>query len=129
MSIHRFRPGSGYPHLRAPGRRGRRIVEPTIVTLQLATSGLVGSISYSVYLLHEPLLRLTGAGVRELGLAPTWALLLFVLVIGPLLIATSYGFFYVLERPFLRRGVQQKVSDLSPAETGLIRVDAAEASV
>lgn len=64
----------------------------------------VGGFSYSVYLIHAPLIQLLWQyGLRPLGFGlgalPTY---LALLVMGlPLIVAASWGFWYVGERPFL----------------------------
>ncbi|HLB77009.1 MAG TPA: acyltransferase [Candidatus Dormibacteraeota bacterium] len=63
----------------------------------------LGLISYSVYLIHEPLIR-SGYGVIEsLHLAPVATLLLFELGIAPLLIALGWLFFCAVEARFVRK--------------------------
>jgi peptidoglycan/LPS O-acetylase OafA/YrhL len=62
----------------------------------------LGVISYSVYLIHEPLIERGYAALRSLHLSPTGTLLLFELVVGPLLIAVGWLFFRLVEARFLR---------------------------
>jgi peptidoglycan/LPS O-acetylase OafA/YrhL len=64
----------------------------------------LGLISYSVYLIHEPLIRRSYAALQSLSLPPTAALLLFELVGAPLLVALGWLFFRVVESRFLRAG-------------------------
>ncbi|HZC05306.1 MAG TPA: acyltransferase [Ktedonobacterales bacterium] len=64
----------------------------------------VGGFSYSVYLIHAPLIQLLWQyGLRPLGfglgMLPTYLALVVTGV--PLIVATSWGFWYVCERPFL----------------------------
>jgi peptidoglycan/LPS O-acetylase OafA/YrhL len=75
---------------------------PLLHALRWRPVVLVGAASYSIYLLHEPLLRLTGGFVATLGTAPVVALVLFVLTVGPIILLLSFGWFLVFERPFLR---------------------------
>lgn len=63
----------------------------------------LGLISYSVYLIHEPLLRLSGGLVGQIGLTPTAALLTFVFIGAPVILGISVVFWYVFERPFVTR--------------------------
>jgi peptidoglycan/LPS O-acetylase OafA/YrhL len=62
----------------------------------------IGGFSYSLYLIHAPLIQLIWQyAVRPLGLSVSgayWALLLGGL---PLIVMTAWGFWYVCERPFL----------------------------
>lgn len=63
----------------------------------------VGLFSYSLYLLHIPLLRMVNAGnalfCEWIG-HPEWTPWLLVDSI-PVVLAVSWGFFWILERPFL----------------------------
>jgi len=66
----------------------------------------VGVFSYSLYLLHLPLLRMAVAGSRLLGEAVGVSLerttpMLYLVPWVPAVIALSYGFFWLFERPFL----------------------------
>lgn len=65
---------------------------------------LMGTVSYSMYLLHEPLLRWSGRLVEQLALDPMVALGLALVAMIPLLFGLAAGFWVVLERPFMRSG-------------------------
>jgi peptidoglycan/LPS O-acetylase OafA/YrhL len=73
-----------------------RVLErPSLVAL--------GRFSYSLYLLHAPLLALFYLLARYLNLTPL-ALQLFILGVGlPITVAVCYVFHLVFERPFIRR--------------------------
>ena len=62
----------------------------------------LGTISYSFYLIHQPVLLLSAPLVHSLHLSivPTFILGLLIGVPGTALLA--YGFFFCFERPFLR---------------------------
>ena len=61
----------------------------------------LGRFSYSLYLIHAPLLALFYLLARALNLSPV-AFQCFILVIAvPMTVAASYLFFLVFERPFL----------------------------
>jgi peptidoglycan/LPS O-acetylase OafA/YrhL len=64
----------------------------------------VGAFSYSFYLIHAPLLQLLWQYVAHpLGLdSPATFAVLMTLGLA-LVLAASYGFYRLLERPFLRR--------------------------
>jgi peptidoglycan/LPS O-acetylase OafA/YrhL len=64
----------------------------------------IGTFSYSLYLLHAPLLQLMWQyGLHPAGLrAPVMFALLMVAGL-PLVLLVSYGFFRVLEEPFMRK--------------------------
>lgn len=63
-----------------------------------------GTFAYSIYLMHSPLIELIWRfAITPMGLSPMaggWTLLLFG---TPAIIAASYGFFLVTERPFINR--------------------------
>lgn len=61
-----------------------------------------GIISYSIYLIHEPLLRLSGAFVRQQGWPPLLAFGVLTLVAAPGLIGLATLFYAGFERPFMR---------------------------
>jgi peptidoglycan/LPS O-acetylase OafA/YrhL len=62
----------------------------------------VGGFSYSVYLIHAPLIQLLWQYVfHPLGLGDTLTYLALLLVGGPLIVAASWVFWYFCERPFL----------------------------
>jgi peptidoglycan/LPS O-acetylase OafA/YrhL len=57
----------------------------------------LGTISYSVYLLHEPLIRVVTPAIMHIH-EPYIAGIVRI----PILIAVGYGFHRVVERPFMR---------------------------
>ena len=61
----------------------------------------VGSISYSVYLVHGPLLQLAANWVDAARLTPEQRPWLFLTVGLPALVAAGFGFHLLAERPFL----------------------------
>jgi GT2 family glycosyltransferase/peptidoglycan/LPS O-acetylase OafA/YrhL len=65
---------------------------------------VVGGFSYSLYLIHAPLLQVVWQyGLRPLGLDASETFVLLALVGVPAVVAGSYLFFLAFERPFLRR--------------------------
>jgi len=67
---------------------------------------LVGGFSYSLYLIHEPVLKVLFGGLFEKRvhmLGGTAALWLTVIIIGPLVVAACRVFFHFFEAPLLRR--------------------------
>lgn len=89
----------GYGLVVAAGSGAFSVVQRFLSWAPLVRLGLA---SYSVYLLHEPILRFTGAEVARLGMPPIWALCLFLLGIGPCILIFGAGFFFIFERPFTR---------------------------
>lgn len=64
----------------------------------------VGGFSYSLYLVHAPLLQvLWQYDLRPLGLGQSQTFLLLALVGVPVIVGASYLFFLAFERPFLSR--------------------------
>jgi peptidoglycan/LPS O-acetylase OafA/YrhL len=68
----------------------------------------LGLISYSVYLIHEPLVRRGYALLQTLSLTPPAMLLLFELLVAPLLVGLGWLFFIAVEGRFVRAGKQQR---------------------
>lgn len=63
---------------------------------------LPGIVSYSLYLVHQPILLALRPNVAALGLSPpaVWAFTVFVAT--PALILLAWVFFHVVEKPFMR---------------------------
>jgi peptidoglycan/LPS O-acetylase OafA/YrhL len=62
----------------------------------------IGFFSYSIYLVHAPLLHLAWFTLRPLGLSPEVEFAVLALVCIPLIVGVSYGFHLLFERPFMR---------------------------
>lgn len=63
----------------------------------------LGAFSYSLYLVHAPILAVCLSLLRPLHLTPTVTLALMLALAVPLAIAGSFLFHLAFERPFLRR--------------------------
>lgn len=76
-----------------------------IVLRLLESRGAVslGTFSYSLYLIHAPVLAVCQAALRPLRLAPVWGLTLMLAGGVPLALLCSYLFHLAFERPFLSR--------------------------
>ena len=61
----------------------------------------LGSISYSLYLIHFPMLSLIGNVMLARGVGPMARLAVLLVVGSPLILAISYGFHRAFERPYL----------------------------
>jgi peptidoglycan/LPS O-acetylase OafA/YrhL len=86
--------------LLAASRPGR--LNPIHIALNWRPLVWVGGFSYSVYLIHAPLLQVIWQyGLRPLGLGALPTYLALVALGLPLIVAASWGFWYVCERPFL----------------------------
>jgi peptidoglycan/LPS O-acetylase OafA/YrhL len=74
------------------------------VSRVLSTPWLVriGFFSYSLYLIHAPLVHLSWFALRPLGLSPDLTFIVLTLVFVPLIVLVSYGFHCLFERPFMR---------------------------
>jgi peptidoglycan/LPS O-acetylase OafA/YrhL len=74
---------------------GSWLASPPLVTL--------GLISYSVYLVHEPLISRGYVALQSLHLTPAATLLLFEIGVAPLMIGLGCLFFHAVEARFMRR--------------------------
>jgi peptidoglycan/LPS O-acetylase OafA/YrhL len=63
----------------------------------------LGLISYSVYLVHEPLIARGYAALHAFHLAPPATLALFEIGVAPLMIGLGWLFFHAVEGRFLRK--------------------------
>lgn len=69
----------------------------------------VGTFSYSLYLIHAPLLQcLTQYVLAPLGRSVDVNMALLALVGTPLVIGAAYGFFYFFEKPFIQMNQRAK---------------------
>ena len=62
----------------------------------------IGLFSYSIYLVHAPLLHLSWFVLRQLGLSDDLNFVVLAVICLPLIVAVSYGFHCMFERPFMR---------------------------
>lgn len=75
----------------------------------------VGRFSYSIYLIHMPVVALVHLALLKAGLDATHVIVgMYVLGLPTVLIA-AYGFHLVAERPFLRSGTSPRKPDILPA--------------
>jgi peptidoglycan/LPS O-acetylase OafA/YrhL len=81
----------------------------------------LGVISYSVYLIHEPLIRAGYMVLRSRLPSPTVALLFFELAVVPLLIGLGWLFFRLVEARFIRMGKARAGAPPSSGSGGVIR--------
>jgi peptidoglycan/LPS O-acetylase OafA/YrhL len=84
----------------------------------LAALTWLGVASYSVYLLHMPLLQMSAPLLRPLHLAPLPTFGLFALVGCPAVIGIGYVFFLCFERPILLHRERKVPSTLAVAQGG-----------
>ena len=78
----------------------------------------IGLFSYSIYLLHAPLLHAMRYGLNQFGWSTEARFLVFWLICMPVMLLVSYGFFLVFEKPFI--GKTRKIK--SPAPTPSVAV-------
>ena len=96
---------------------------PTGITKSILEWGplyFVGTFSYSLYLLHAPVIQIVWQSIiHPLGLTGPIALLLQLSIALPACIAVAFAFFLVFERPFMSSRQKHAVSDaeatLAPA--------------
>jgi peptidoglycan/LPS O-acetylase OafA/YrhL len=93
--------GCAMVYLTEAFRRGERPVALRVLELP-ALVGL-GRFSYSLYLIHAPILALFYLLARRLNLEPLGFQLFILGVALPATVALSYVFFLAFERPFLNR--------------------------
>ena len=77
---------------------------------------LLGTFSYSLYLVHAPVLALCQAGIRTLPLSPTLSLGVMLLGGVPLALAVSYLFHLAFEKPFLSPTLVQAEKKLAQSK-------------
>jgi peptidoglycan/LPS O-acetylase OafA/YrhL len=78
----------------------------------------LGTFAYSIYLIHAPLLQVISQYLLPSGLSSALQKFLILSLIGtPLIIAMSYLFFLVCERPFLRKKAKTSESVLMAKTT------------
>ncbi len=85
------------------------ITSPNAIVLRLLGSGPatgLGRFSYSLYLIHYPLLAWSALVLKPLKLAVDMRLLVMMGVIVPLTVGVAWVFFYLFERPFIGSRVQ-----------------------
>jgi peptidoglycan/LPS O-acetylase OafA/YrhL len=78
---------------------GWRLVRAVLST---RTSLRLGAVSYSIYLVHEPIVGLLYQGIHPLHLPAVARFGLFAALGVPAVLVLSYGFHLVFEAPFLR---------------------------
>jgi peptidoglycan/LPS O-acetylase OafA/YrhL len=76
------------------GRVSRLLSTPWLVR--------IGAFSYSIYLVHAPLLHLSWIAVRQIGLSDDLNFVVLAAICLPLIVVASYGFHCVFERPFMQ---------------------------
>ena len=95
--------------------KNRRAAQLMAKILRWRPLALLGGVSYSVYLVHDPILRIGlhcfvwGHGLRDRYIFGIIALILF-----PVVLIVSVGFHFVFERPFMRLPPQNPVLSHAP---------------
>jgi peptidoglycan/LPS O-acetylase OafA/YrhL len=100
------------------GARNERLLPVRLLALRPVV--LLGTFSYSLYLIHGPLVDVTGAALARLHAGVPASALAYALLV-PLVVAAAYAFYRVFERPFMstefRRAIELPAE--SPAATAL----------
>ncbi|HTD33386.1 MAG TPA: acyltransferase [Candidatus Elarobacter sp.] len=68
----------------------------------------LGTFSYSLYLIHAPIVDLVGAVLYRIHAGPALSAAVWAAVIAAVLVA-AYGFYLVFERPFLSAGFRRAI--------------------
>jgi peptidoglycan/LPS O-acetylase OafA/YrhL len=89
----------------SPETRGRSPLALRLMESRPAVG--LGTFSYSLYLVHAPVLALCQSAIRPLHLPPTLGLGLMLIIGVPLALAVSYLFHLAFEKPFLSRALVQ----------------------
>lgn len=77
---------------------------------------VLGTFSYSLYLIHGPLVRLTGALLQHAHAGTATSALVYALLI-PLVLALAYAFYRAFERPFMSAGLRAALDTPTQPET------------
>jgi peptidoglycan/LPS O-acetylase OafA/YrhL len=76
--------------------------------LSLRPIVIVGTFSYSLYLIHGPLVAVTAAGLQRIHAGSTLSAVAYVALVVVVL-ALAYAFFLIAERPFLSAGFREAI--------------------
>ncbi len=90
----------------------RRDTPPVLRLLESRPAIELGVFSYSLYLIHAPVLAVCQSFVRQRGLSPTLGLTLMLGAGVPLALLCSYLFHLVFERPFLSRALTKAQKEI-----------------
>ncbi len=95
----------------SPQTRGRSPLALRLMESRPAVT--LGTFSYSLYLVHAPVLALCQSALRLLHLPPTLSLGLMLIVGVPLALLFSFLFHLAFEKPFLSRALAQAEKKLA----------------
>jgi peptidoglycan/LPS O-acetylase OafA/YrhL len=84
----------------------------------------IGVFSYSIYLMHAPLLQLFWFALRPLRLSADARCLVLVAGCLPIIVVLCHVFHRLVERPFMQRKPAAKVAPLAPIEAAPLSVPA-----
>ena len=89
----------------------------------------LGTFSYSLYLIHAPLVDVVGALLMRAHAGPAISVVVWAGVIVAV-VAIAYGFYRVFERPFISSSLRRAIeADLSPSADASARPRAAHSTV
>ena len=93
--------------------RPNRVVFWIVAALEWRPLVAVGTFSYSLYLVHRPLILLAHQAMTALALVPAMTLALNLFLVIPLCLPICYLFFLAFERPFLVQRKRETVSEVA----------------
>ena len=82
--------------------RERRATQPLLRLFELKPVVALGIFSYSLYLVHAPILSLSSLALRHGQVHGPWAVAVAVLVAVPVSVIFAYGFHLLAEKPFMQ---------------------------
>lgn len=93
---------------------GRRFATPLMLFTKLFKSKpalMVGAFSYSLYLVHHPIVMVLSQIIRRFHLGEAASFLTIVACALPLSLGAAYLFYIAIERPFISKSARQRIAN------------------